>query len=189
MIIFLIYLPRRWHSACVLQGLENYLSIEFYEDKLRSKHLTTHCLFSRLEIRLCFLFFFNLLEVWDAGGWCTLQNLPLDREIGFFSWHLGGVLSFGFSAGVGMPSPILILPFSTHLRWNQWPCLGHVTPVHLGSQHPMPMPMKRKRGAWFPPLMLEEFSSSCLIFLLFTYVFWKGSWFCVFAWVAITKIP
>lgn len=98
----------------------NYLSIEFYEDKLRSKHLTTHCLFSLLEIHLHFLFVFG--SFWRFGmledG--TLQKLPLNKETGFhlsaFRWRL----SFGFSAGVGMlfPYSFFFCLFPTHLRWN-----------------------------------------------------------------------
>lgn len=99
-----------------------------------SKHLDTHCLFSVNT----FFFFLIFLEIWDAGGWHTLQNLPLNRKTGSCLLTVRWWFTFWLPSwdGNAFPHSYTVFSYAFEIEPVVLPLPCH--PIHLGAQHPVP---------------------------------------------------
>lgn len=122
-IFFNLLIPERTQRLCII-GTENHVSVGFYEDQLRSKHLAKATLFIFSSGNTSWLVCFLTFRRWgDTLAWRPLQNLPLNRKNWICVLTAGWWLTFSLFSWAGNAAFILTLPFPAHSRWNQWSLL------------------------------------------------------------------
>lgn len=166
--------------------------LKFYEDKVRSKHLAKRCfLFVVFPPGNKFLvLFFNILRIWDVGGWPTLQNMPLHRKtVSFFfflstvrHYFTGWLSSWG---GYASPSSHTAFPLTFQAESVVCPPRCHTSSFGFPTSCAH---IQKREGSFAPLLMLEGFALSCLVFC-FSHTPFETPTGCmsVFAQAAVTE--